>query len=798
MYFNILQKKSVCDSVRFRVKESQQMRIVAALLAVDKTLLQRTIRRFEHDSSYKPVSEEEINMLTLIDGVSTVLPNIPGTSGHKLCLRNEIRALVNFQGTPAFFVTINPSDIHHPLVRLFAGEQIQLDDAGVGEELTSWQRKLLAAKNPGACARFFHTMVSNFISIVLRYGKTEKGLLGKCTAYYGTVEAQARGTLHCHMLIWLDGHPAPQKMRDMMEDSDEFRAHMFAWLESIIKSELLGTTDTVAEPEGRPLPRPPFRESPDNIHPGAKPQPILAEMTPTVFQEQYKMFVNELVQRYNWHEHTETCWKYLRSNQERSDENCRMRMDGKKRDHTTLDAETLSIQLRRLHPRIANYNDLVMFVMQANMDIKHIGSGEGAKALIYYVTDYITKSSLPTHLGLAALMYAINSTHARYGQPTAWDVGHDTGALTILVNSMLSRQEISHAQVMSELVGGGNHYTSHKFRLLYYRSFERAVRTYWDEGHAPGALEAHAGQTASPEATHDVGPELGRTQSTASRENSSSIEVEDDQLPSTLEREETVTLSLANGSISALNQQQDYLLRPRTDPFDCMSLYQYAGLTEKVTVAFDTQSRRDDPSPEGRVSSRGRRREERGSFLPTHPDHQTHLVRKRVIWVVPVILGSHIARNDRSEEERESWARTVLILFVPWQTPADLKERGESWMESYARQQRYIPRQHRSIICNMNVLNQCRDARDRARQDRRLATAATLYERGLGNGRSDGDGVGSRSEDEDATAPDPDSLAPPRPSGAPIGRPVSATDPHRPHIASRARRPGQVLHTYHP
>ncbi|KAI0717708.1 hypothetical protein C8T65DRAFT_571452, partial [Cerioporus squamosus] len=178
VYFNILQKKMVCDSVRFRVKASQQRRIVADLLAIDKDLLQHMVHQSEHNPAYKPSTPQEIQLISLIDNVSTVLPNIPGTTGYKLTMRNEIRALVNFRGTPAFFITLNPSDIHHPLVRLFAGEDINLEDASVGEELTSWQRKLLVAKSPGACARFFHTMISRFITIILRYGKAEKGLFG--------------------------------------------------------------------------------------------------------------------------------------------------------------------------------------------------------------------------------------------------------------------------------------------------------------------------------------------------------------------------------------------------------------------------------------------------------------------------------------------------------------------------------------------------------------------------------------------------------------------------------------------
>ncbi|KAI0746098.1 hypothetical protein C8Q76DRAFT_765104 [Earliella scabrosa] len=131
-----------------------------------------------------------------------------------------------------------------------------------------------------------------------------------------------------------------------------------------------------------------------------------------------------------------------------------------------MDDETGSILLRRLHPRIANYNDLITFLFQSNMDIKHIGSGEGAKALIYYITDYITKSALPAYLGLAALLYAITKADTKYKNVEEWGVREDSGALIMVINSMLSRQEVSHQQVMSYLVGGGDHYASHRFLLV--------------------------------------------------------------------------------------------------------------------------------------------------------------------------------------------------------------------------------------------------------------------------------------------------------------------------------------------
>ena len=724
VYYNILQKKAVCDSVRFRVKIAEQTRVVRDLLAVDRAELERLIAKFKSNPRYEPETQEQSRLVSLVNKVGRMLHDLPGTAGYKLKLRNEIRALVNLRGTPAFFITLNPNDTTHPLVRLFSGDNIRLEHLEEGQELTEWKRMQLVARNPGACAKFFHTMISSFISIVLRYGKPGRGLLGKCTAYYGTVEAQGRGTLHCHMLVWLDGHPSPQKMRDMMVNSEQFQADMFTWLESIIKCELLGTTTVVTEPAGA-LPRPKLPKSDGYVHPGTTLGPRMGDFQPDQFSMRFASDVNDIVMHTNWHQHTETCWKNLRRGEARSDENCRMRIDGSTQAETTVDDETGAILLRRLHPRIASYNDLIIFLIRANMDIKHIGSGEGAKALIYYVTDYITKASLPAHIGLTALLYAINRTHDKYKDVPNWQETRTTGALTVLVNSMMARQEISHQQVMSYLVGGGDHYKSDKFRVLHYGTFERLVLRYWlreedgvvEGGNAPAARDNNAnGESAS-----------GRD-TTAS-----------DDVPNvtsacfeSLRRgDDTVTLFLGAGSISAVSQQQDYLYRPDDEPFASMGLYEFFGMTEKITK--DAESRRilrkHQTGTRGR--SRGRPEEARAAFTPEHPQYGTHVIRKRTMWVIPVLLGEKLPRPDRSDEEREQWARAVLTLFIPWRHPFDLKEESETWNEAYERHASAIAPEHLTIIHNMSVLSECRDARDKANLARKHAKlpVPTLPER---------------------------------------------------------------------
>ncbi len=716
VYFNILQKKAVCDSVNFRVKETERRRIVDRLLAVDRTSLERLISNYDRDKAYTPQTTEETDLLTLVNSVGAVMRHIPGTSGYKLNLRNEIRALVNFHGTPAFFITINPSDVHHPLVRLYAGDRISLEDASVGEELTEWRRKLLVARSPGACAMFFHAMISNFISVILRHGRRARGLFGDCVAYYGTVEAQARGTLHCHMLIWIKGHPSPQTMRDLMVSDDSYQERMFVWLESLIKCEPLGTRVPIHASSPTLGRRPRHTIHSDYEHPGVRRLPRLDTTLPADFEAEYHTMVNDLVRHFNWHEHTATCWKYLRRNQPRVDANCRMRMDGAIRPETTIDVETQSIQLRRLHPWIASYNDLVIFLLQANMDIKHVGSGEGAKALIYYITDYITKASIPAHLGLAALMYAIDRTDVKYKGLQEWTSRQQAGALTILVNSMISRIEISHQQVMGQLIGGGDHYTSDRYRMLHYRTFEVLVLRHWESITSIPLVVLLSDDNV--EQSHATPPRTD-TDAVASS-------VTDGRGGAADEDPDNVTLTLSPGSISAVNQQQDYLLRPCTEPFTSMPLYQYIGMTEKITLSGEGRrlDRRVHGVDDG-VRRPGRPEQGRGSFHPTHPHHLTHIVRRRVTWVIPVILNQRLPRPDRTPAERDMWARTILTLFIPWRTPGDLKLSSETWSQAYDRVCSTIAAEHRTIISNINVLSECRDARDKAIVTLRENTTAT-------------------------------------------------------------------------
>ncbi|KAH7903632.1 hypothetical protein BJ138DRAFT_975012, partial [Hygrophoropsis aurantiaca] len=96
-----------------------------------------------------------------------------------------------------------------------------------------------------------------------------------------------------------------------------------------------------------------------------------------------------------------------------------------------------------------------------------------------------------------------------------------------------------------------------------------------------------------------------------------------------------------------------------------------------------------------------------------HPQYKTHLSYVRSHPVVPVLLSDTVPRLHRSVVEDEKWYRLMLILFKPWRNLEDLLGGAQSWQEAFDNFS--FSQESRVIMSNMNVENECKDARDHAR-----------------------------------------------------------------------------------
>lgn len=143
-----------------------------------------------------------------------------------------------------------------------------------------------------------------------------------------------------------------------------------------------------------------------------------------------------------------------------------------------------------------------------------------------------------------------------------------------------------------------------------------------------------------------------------------------------------------------------------------MCLYDFAGVVQKTTQRRKKPDAAEDDTISRQKDASGNKSHGYGHFLLGHPQHESHTLHLRGSRLISVILGRRIARSDGGAEERQIWARTMLILFKPWRHPFYLKTPGEQWGDAFDQYRARISRYHMKIIHNMGVLAECKDARD--------------------------------------------------------------------------------------
>ncbi|KIJ48987.1 hypothetical protein M422DRAFT_85565, partial [Sphaerobolus stellatus SS14] len=159
--------------------------IVDRITTLDKDILLDLSKRLRMGEHIKPENEEEIKCYKVIKDLEHVSGKVQGSGTSKKYMNNEVWSLLNYLGSPTWYITFAPSDEKNPIVLYFADNK----DTFVKEIRTPNQRHRLITNNPVASARFFHFVVNAFLKHVLKVdSETDEGLWGQTKGYYGTVE----------------------------------------------------------------------------------------------------------------------------------------------------------------------------------------------------------------------------------------------------------------------------------------------------------------------------------------------------------------------------------------------------------------------------------------------------------------------------------------------------------------------------------------------------------------------------------------------------------------------------------
>ncbi|KAJ7143170.1 hypothetical protein C8R43DRAFT_891920, partial [Mycena crocata] len=288
-----------------------------------------------------------------------------------------------------------------------------------------------------------------FIKDVLCWEDELPGLYGHTKAYYVTVEQQGRLTLHGHSLLWIRNASSPQEIRERLTGGDSiFEKKMIAYLESAHQGELIHGSvaevktrigcNTQARSEEVDCQSTESYKVPTQTLPTAPPplcekHEYVAEVGCACCDNlqnwwiSYEHEVDDIVLRSNLHTCTPLAvqvqvdseikkdWrgvkKQLRTQKRKYNERkgcltasgvCKARFPRETFPNSFVETDG-HITLKKLEAQLNSFSRVVAYFSRSNSDTTSLLSGTSVKAVVSYVSDYVSKFGLKTYQAFASV-----------------------------------------------------------------------------------------------------------------------------------------------------------------------------------------------------------------------------------------------------------------------------------------------------------------------------------------------------------------------------------------------------------
>ena len=408
------------------------------------------LKQAEEEEAHKiPISNPAVQLLR--KHVVATNGRVLGSDHARAAYRGMIWGTCLFLGGASLWVTINPADIHDPIAQIFAGHEIDMDKFCTTMGPDANQRACTIAENPYAAAKYFrfiiNTVLETLFGIKSKGGRVSAstGILGRLAAYYGVVEAQGRGTLHLHMLLWLQHAPNCDKMHTLLQSSD-FRERVHAFIKANIRAHLDGFTEETICSTSR-----------DSQLAYSRPPDPRNEST---WARDNATLERNLVRAQQVH----TCTRSACLRMKNGKLSCKRRAPWPLSEDDIIEANG-NWTPKRTVAYLNSYCPDMLTTMRCNNDIKLNTNGSETKHIAWYLTSYTTKNQKTTHNTSALLA---NSLAYHKDNPKYDDLRQCNKLLLYRCINILNREmELSGPQVVSYLMGWDDKFQSHNYVALY-------------------------------------------------------------------------------------------------------------------------------------------------------------------------------------------------------------------------------------------------------------------------------------------------------------------------------------------
>ncbi|KAF8798476.1 hypothetical protein BYT27DRAFT_7320360 [Phlegmacium glaucopus] len=314
----------------------------------------------------------------------------------------------------------------------------------------SVDRALNIASDPYASAKFFHFLIETILEVLFGINKRRNGIVmrkegvfGVVKSYIGTVEAQGRGSLHLHLLVWLDGVPTAKELIYALTN-DIFRGKIKDFIRATIRADLDGRDISAIPPvDSVSYSRPLDPRKPADVKLMKTREVELARMT----QLHKCSFSN--------------CLKVVKGQIR-----CKRRAPFPIAQDDWVDSSG-EWGPRRFCGFLNNWNPTLLMTTRANHNVKLFMNGRDTNVLTWYITNYTSKKQQRSS-NVSALLEEkkrkdVTDVNKRLIQCCANTLTHD--------------REFSGPEIMSYLMGWGDRFESHHYIAIYLDAIISALKS---------------------------------------------------------------------------------------------------------------------------------------------------------------------------------------------------------------------------------------------------------------------------------------------------------------------------------
>ncbi|KAI0341026.1 hypothetical protein BDW22DRAFT_1299326, partial [Trametopsis cervina] len=189
-------------------------------------------------------------------------------------------------------------------------------------------------------------------------------------------------------LIWVKNSLSPQAVRDKIRENTTFSKEFVAWMESCHQGGYSTGTESDIAAAVEKLGHNPTESIP------TPPPPNMTDGDVEKWLSEVRKITDCLVYLSNRHNsrHDKGC---LRG--KAPDTYCRANFPRPIFSESLVDWMTGSVELRHTEQWLNTFNIVLTYLMRCNTDVTCLMSSTQVRAIIAYVTDYVTKNSLKTH-----------------------------------------------------------------------------------------------------------------------------------------------------------------------------------------------------------------------------------------------------------------------------------------------------------------------------------------------------------------------------------------------------------------